>query len=461
MECQKCGAELPEGRLYCEKCGEEVQMVPDFEPELENSLMDVLSGLANDLFENKSKNNTERPEKRKRGYGKRRIFFVLFLIGLLVLQGILVVINSSGYQSRQAVLAMEEGQYEKAAEVYGQLRKKNPEKLTWYLQETQCLLAAADKGKAEEVLLLGISKLPEEEELYTQLIALYEQQFRFQRISNLLKTCPNEAIVKKFEAYVAREPEFSQESGRYTRILDLKLHGKKEGTIYYTMDGSEPTADSRVYTAPLRLGKGEHTIRALFVSKEGAYSDIAEAEYTIDVDTPLAPVVPLESGTYEEPMIIEVTAEEGTRIYYTMDETEPTSKSRQYKRPIPMPLGESTFRFVAYTEDGVPGKVTYRRYMLNIKTGISPEEAESSLVQAQIGAGVLLDRNGALPDRYGVYRYFYDFPARVEENNYYIFSEHYLENEINDLTGRYFAVNVVSGDIYGAALEKDGSCTLK
>lgn len=53
MKCQKCGARLPEGRLYCEQCGEEVQMVPDFEPELENSLTDVLSGLAREVIEDK------------------------------------------------------------------------------------------------------------------------------------------------------------------------------------------------------------------------------------------------------------------------------------------------------------------------------------------------------------------------------------------------------------------------
>ena len=29
MVCPKCGAEMPEGALLCEKCGEEIRVVPD------------------------------------------------------------------------------------------------------------------------------------------------------------------------------------------------------------------------------------------------------------------------------------------------------------------------------------------------------------------------------------------------------------------------------------------------
>ena len=30
MKCEICGAEIPEGSLYCEKCGKDVHLVPDF-----------------------------------------------------------------------------------------------------------------------------------------------------------------------------------------------------------------------------------------------------------------------------------------------------------------------------------------------------------------------------------------------------------------------------------------------
>ena len=46
MKCPHCGNELKEGYLICEKCGEEIRIVPDFEPEIENSITETLSTLA-------------------------------------------------------------------------------------------------------------------------------------------------------------------------------------------------------------------------------------------------------------------------------------------------------------------------------------------------------------------------------------------------------------------------------
>lgn len=46
MKCPHCGNELKEGHLICESCGEEIRIVPDFEPEIENSITETLSTLA-------------------------------------------------------------------------------------------------------------------------------------------------------------------------------------------------------------------------------------------------------------------------------------------------------------------------------------------------------------------------------------------------------------------------------
>ena len=43
MKCPNCGKEIPEGYLYCETCGMEIRIVPDFEPEIENSIIETLS----------------------------------------------------------------------------------------------------------------------------------------------------------------------------------------------------------------------------------------------------------------------------------------------------------------------------------------------------------------------------------------------------------------------------------
>lgn len=46
MKCPKCNQELKDGQLYCEACGEEIKIVPEFDPEIENSIEETLLGLA-------------------------------------------------------------------------------------------------------------------------------------------------------------------------------------------------------------------------------------------------------------------------------------------------------------------------------------------------------------------------------------------------------------------------------
>lgn len=51
MKCPKCNQELKDGQLYCEACGEEIKMVPEFEPEIENRIEETLLNVADNINE--------------------------------------------------------------------------------------------------------------------------------------------------------------------------------------------------------------------------------------------------------------------------------------------------------------------------------------------------------------------------------------------------------------------------
>ena len=57
MKCPNCGKELTEGFLYCEVCGGEVRIVPDFEPELESQIHETLTGVAEEIITNDHNDN--------------------------------------------------------------------------------------------------------------------------------------------------------------------------------------------------------------------------------------------------------------------------------------------------------------------------------------------------------------------------------------------------------------------
>ena len=50
MKCPNCGMELAEGKLYCEQCGEDIHIVPDFEPEVESTMAESLGHVFENAF---------------------------------------------------------------------------------------------------------------------------------------------------------------------------------------------------------------------------------------------------------------------------------------------------------------------------------------------------------------------------------------------------------------------------
>ena len=76
------------------------------------------------------------------------------------------------------------------------------------------------------------------------------------------------------------QPTFNPTAGAYTEQQSVTIACETEGaTIYYTTDGTEPTAESTEYTAPITVSQTT-TIKAIAI-KGGALSTVASAIYTI------------------------------------------------------------------------------------------------------------------------------------------------------------------------------------
>jgi sugar lactone lactonase YvrE len=81
---------------------------------------------------------------------------------------------------------------------------------------------------------------------------------------------------------VAAEPQFSLASGKYSVSLTVKITDSTVGaSIHYTIDGSTPTAFSRVYHGPIHLS-GPATLQAMAVAPDYLESSVATADYTIN-----------------------------------------------------------------------------------------------------------------------------------------------------------------------------------
>lgn len=92
-------------------------------------------------------------------------------------------------------------------------------------------------------------------------------------------------------------PTFSPAPGTYSTAQSVTISTKTEGaTIYYTVDGSEPTTESTAYTEAITVG-GTTTIKAIAAKAEYNNSSVASATYKI---------VPIEhAGTADDPYTVE------------------------------------------------------------------------------------------------------------------------------------------------------------
>ena len=113
-------------------------------------------------------------------------------------------------------------------------------------------------------------------------------------------------------------PTFSPIAGAVASGTEVTLSTTTQGaTIYYTIDGTDPTSSSTEYTEAIEITEAT-TIKAIAV-KETLSSDVATAAYTIAaaVDTPtFSP----EAGTYNAAQTVTISCgTAGATIYYSFD----------------------------------------------------------------------------------------------------------------------------------------------
>ena len=129
-------------------------------------------------------------------------------------------------------------------------------------------------------------------------------------------------------------PEFSVASGAVDSGTEVTISCATDGAeIYYTTNGSEPTASSTEYTDAISVTTAV-TLKAIAVKSGMNNSAVASASYTIK-GTVATPEFSVASGAVNSGTSVTITcATEGAKIYYTTDGTEPTASSIEYTGAI-------------------------------------------------------------------------------------------------------------------------------
>jgi hypothetical protein len=136
--------------------------------------------------------------------------------------------------------------------------------------------------------------------------------------------------------------------------------------IYYTLNGTTPTASSTKYAGAITVSNSE-TIRAIAVAPGHLASAVALAAYVIETPAP-TPTFSVPSGTYPtKPAVSIYDSMPGAAIYYTLNGAMPTVSSTKYAGAILVTKSEM-IRAIAVAPGYLASAVATAAYVIETPT---------------------------------------------------------------------------------------------
>ena len=162
------------------------------------------------------------------------------------------------------------------------------------------------------------------------------------------------------------DPVVSLAGGTYTIHQTISITSNIEHTnIYYTVDGTEPTNNSLLYTQEFTIY--QNTVLKVIAYNRNFYtSDVKTYEYTFNFPTLSAPVISPASGVFNTAQTIQISSSvPGSEIRYTLDGSRPDLNSSRYTQPFVI-TSNKTVRARLFKMDHNPGEIAAQTYVINL-----------------------------------------------------------------------------------------------
>ena len=178
-------------------------------------------------------------------------------------------------------------------------------------------------------------------------------------------------------------------------------------TIYYTIDGTEPTTSSTKYTGAFTLSSNA-TVKAIAVKSGWNNSDVASTSFTYTVETVATPTITPNGGElkYGNNTVTIACATDGATIYYTTNGATPTTSSTKYTGAFTL-TSNATVKAIAVKTGWNNSSVASASFTYTVETVATPVIAPNggeieagttiSISCATSGATIYYSTNGAEP----------------------------------------------------------------
>ena len=178
-------------------------------------------------------------------------------------------------------------------------------------------------------------------------------------------------------------------------------------TIYYTIDGTEPTTSSTKYTGAFTLSSNA-TVKAIAVKSGWNNSSVASASFTYTVETVATPTITPNGGElkYGNNTVTIACATADATIYYTTNGATPTTSSTKYTGAFTL-TSNATVKAIAVKTGWNNSSVASASFTYTVETVATPVIAPNggeieagttiSISCATSGATIYYSTNGAEP----------------------------------------------------------------
>ena len=370
MKCKKCGAEVKTGHMYCSVCGNEVQLVPDYNLLDEDLLGDIIQHEAR----GGSREAAPKPDTVKRkAHRKKRVIWaasgtaavvLVFTLSFLYQEVLRKQWNSYDYQYQKAEEAFLAGEYANAVSHFGRALELEEGDRNAKRRLAEVYLKIEEEAEAVPLLEELIAEDPSDQESIEELLGIYGQNREYDKISKLCEEVDGYSMPLLFGDYLVDSPVFGSEPGTYGQVVTVSMQAEEGCEILYTTDGEDPTLHGKAYEEEILLDEEGTTVSlAVARNQNGMFSKVAKASYTIRIEQPHTPSVSPAAGTYYEAQQITISAPEGCTAYYTWDGSSPTEHSAKYTGPLDMPPGNQVLSVVAVNAAGTRSRVYRVNYV--------------------------------------------------------------------------------------------------
>ncbi|MDE6688186.1 MAG: chitobiase/beta-hexosaminidase C-terminal domain-containing protein, partial [Lachnospiraceae bacterium] len=408
MVCPNCNAEIADDLLYCPKCGEEVQYVPYYEPEIEQSISDTLSDIQLDA---------EASYEEYRALDTEGLEYVDMDVPADISAGYEMQTNygeNNEYYDRDSAEYSDENEYQSAvydeseeyqSAGYDELEEYDSEYDDEYDATGENAYDAEDEFD-EEYELDYLDDFDEEDPhiMYHFLKFMKESRLRWivialflvvtvsvvvgiVKVSQYMYQNNSSSYQAELAASFAAEGNYADAIAHMERSVMLSSENtslKYQLAEYYFQNAEEEKGVLMlweiIYAKDVNYQAAYRRIIDYYASKQD-YAMIEEilsnCEDMIIVNqfqNYLAnePQFSSQGGTYDEIVYLKLSSNSEGTIYYTMDGTMPTYESPVYKEPLVLDLGIYKINAIFVNSYGIESDVVSMTYTIDIRVPNPP-----------------------------------------------------------------------------------------